>query len=178
MAATKKNVTVNKEEPKSAVKATVKTPVKAEAPKAEAPKAEAAKTEAPKAEAVKAEAPKSEEVKAEVKPTAEKKPAAKTAAKKPAAKKASEKKPAEKRPVGRPAGSKAASKKEVKSEITLQFSGKSFSQEELIKIAKDVWQYDLQQKAEDLTSVELYVKPEENVAYYVMNKEFTGSFYL
>ncbi len=163
MAATKKNVTVNKEDPKSAAKATVKAPVKAEAPKAEV-----ARTEAPKAEAVKAE----------VKPAAEKKSAAKTAEKKPAAKKASEKKSAEKRPVGRPAGSKAASRKEVKSEITLQFSGKSFTQEDLIRIAKDVWQYDLQQKTEDLTSVELYVKPEENVAYYVMNKEFTGSFYL
>lgn len=164
MAATKKNVTVNKEEPKSAAKATVK--------------AAEPKVEAPKVEEVKVEAPKTEEVKAEVKPAAEKKPAAKTAAKKPAAKKAAEKKPAEKRPVGRPAGSKSVSKKEVKSEITLQFSGKSFSQEELIKIAKDVWQYDLQQKAADLTSIELYVKPEENVAYYVMNKEFTGSFYL
>lgn len=169
MAATKKNVTVNKEDPKSAVKATVK---------AEASKAEEVKAEAPKAEAVKAEAPKAEAVKAEVKPAAEKKPAVKAVAKKPVAKKASEKKPAEKRSVGRPAGSKNVPKKEVKSEITLQFSGKSFTQEELIKIAKDVWQYDLQQKAEDLTSVELYVKPEENVAYYVMNKEFTGSFYL
>lgn len=158
MAATKKNVTVNKEEPKPVAKAVVK--------------AAAPKVEAPKVEEVKVEAPKAEEVKAEVKPAAEKKTVAKTE------KKAAEKKPAEKRPVGRPATKTAASKKEVKSEITLQFSGKSFSQEELIKIAKDVWQYDLQQKAADLTSIELYVKPEENVAYYVMNKEFTGSFYL
>ncbi|MBO5282060.1 MAG: hypothetical protein J6B43_02870 [Lachnospiraceae bacterium] len=164
MAATKKSVTVNQEESKSVAKATVKkVPVKAEAPKAEE-----VKVEAPKAEEVKAEAPKAEKAKAEVKPAAVKKPAAKTAAKKPAEKKAAAK----------PAARTADTKKEVKSEITLQFSGKSFSQEELIKIAKDVWQYDLQQKAADLTSIELYVKPEENVAYYVMNKEFTGSFYL
>ena len=52
------------------------------------------------------------------------------------------------------------------------------SQEELLKIAKDVWKYDLKQKAADLTSVELYVKPEENMVYYVMNKEITGSFYI
>ena len=45
-----------------------------------------------------------------------------------------------------------------------------------MKIAKDVWKYDLQQKVEDLTSVDLYVKPEEKKVYYVMNKEFTGSF--
>lgn len=159
MAATKKSVTVNQEESKSVAKATVKkVPVKAEVPKAEEVKVEAPKAETPKAE----------KVKAEVNPAAVKKTAAETAAKKPAEKKAAVK----------PAAKKADTKKEVKSEITLQFSGKSFSQEELIKIAKDVWQYDLQRKAADLTSIELYVKPEENVAYYVMNKEFTGSFYL
>ena len=48
--------------------------------------------------------------------------------------------------------------------------------EELKKIAGDVWKYDLKQKEGDLTSIELYVKPEENKVYYVMNKEFTGSF--
>ena len=47
-----------------------------------------------------------------------------------------------------------------------------------MKMAKDVWKYDLKQKVGDLTSVELYVKPEENMAYYVMNKDFAGSFYL
>ena len=71
-----------------------------------------------------------------------------------------------------------AKKTELKSEISVQFGGKSYSQEELLKIAKDVWKYDLKQKAADLTSVELYVKPEENMVYYVMNKEITGSFYI
>lgn len=127
-------------------------PAKATVKKAPASVA-AAKVEEPKAEEVKAEAPK-----------AEKKPAAK----KPAAK-AAEKKPATK---------KAAAKKELKSEITLQFDGKSYSQEDLVQIAKDVWKYDLNQKASDLTSIELYVKPEEHMAYYVMNKDFAGSFYL
>ena len=47
-----------------------------------------------------------------------------------------------------------------------------------MKIAKDVWKYDLKQKVGDLASVELYVKPEEHAVYYVMNKEFTGSFYI
>ena len=61
---------------------------------------------------------------------------------------------------------------------TDQKAGKSYSQEDLLKIAKDVWKYDLKQKAADLTSIELYVKPEENMVYYVMNKETTGSFYI
>lgn len=161
MAPTKKNVTVNKEEPKQAAKATVKkTPAKVEEVKAEAPKTEEVKAEAPKVEEAKAEAPKA------AKPAAEKKTAAKAASKKPAAKKAAS------------TAKKTTAKKEVKAEISVQFDGKSYSQEDLIQIAKDVWKYDLNQKAGDLTSIELYVKPEEHMAYYVMNKDFAGSFYL
>lgn len=118
------------------------------------------KEEAVKGETVKVEPPKAEEVKAEA-PKAEKKPAA-----------------AEKKKPGRKPAAKPAEKKELKSEITVQFGGKSYTQEELVQIAKDVWKYDLNQKASDLASIELYVKPEEHVAYYVMNKEFAGSFYL
>lgn len=161
MASAKKNVTVNKEDTMPAGKASVKE----EVPKAETVKAMAGMEEVPMAEA-----PKAEEVKAEA-PKAEKKPAAaekKKPGRKPAAKIA-DKKPTEK---------KAAEKKELKSEITVQFGGKSYTQEELVQIAKDVWKYDLHQKASDLANIELYVKPEEHVAYYVMNKEFAGSFYL
>ena len=64
------------------------------------------------------------------------------------------------------------------SAMYLQFAGKSYTQEDLEKIAKDVWTYDLNQKEEDLVSLDLYVKPEENLVYYVMNREFTGSFYI
>lgn len=70
---------------------------------------------------------------------------------------------------------KATTKKEVKSAIFVQFNGKSYAQEELMKIAKDVWKYDLKQKVGDLAKVELYVKPEENKVYYVMN-DIAGSF--
>lgn len=163
MAPAKKNVTVNKEETKPAAKsAAKKAPVSAEPAKVEEVKAEA-----PKTEEVKPEAPKAEK-KPETKAVEKKKPGRKPAVK-TAEKKAAEKKPAEK---------KAAVKKEIKSEITLQFGGNSYSQEKLIQIAKDVWKYDLAQKESDLVSIELYVKPEEHMAYYRMNEEFTGSFYL
>ena len=77
-----------------------------------------------------------------------------------------------------PAKKAAAKKAELKSEVHIQFEGKSYSQDDLMKMAKDVWKYDLKQKVGDLTRVELYVKPEENMVYYVMNKEMTGSFYI
>lgn len=70
----------------------------------------------------------------------------------------------------------SAKKAELQTDLHIQYSGKSYSQEELMKIAKDVWKYDLKQKATALTSIKLYVKPQENVAYYVMNDEFTGHF--
>ena len=67
-------------------------------------------------------------------------------------------------------------KADQKVAMHVQFSGKSYSQEELVKMAQDVWKYDLKQKVRELASIELYVKPEENVVYYVMNEAFTGSF--
>ena len=140
----------------------------------------AAKVEAPKAEVKKAAptTPVKTETKTAVK-EAEKAPVAKAEvkaeAKKPAAKKETAKKETAKKA---PAKKPAAKKVELKSEISVQFGGKSYSQEDLLKIAKDVWKYDLKQKAADLTSIELYVKPEENMVYYVMNKEMTGSFYI
>lgn len=115
--------------------------------------------------AVKTAAPKTEE-KAEVRKPEVKKPEA--PAKKEAVKKA-EKKPVEK---------KETKKAEFKAALHVQFAGKSYAQDDLMKMAKDVWKYDLKQKAGDLVSVELYVKPEESMVYYVMNKDFTGSFYI
>ena len=69
-----------------------------------------------------------------------------------------------------------ASKEAIKQTVSVQFSGKSYSTEDLVKIAKDVWVYDLDGKEKDFKSVDLYVKPEENTVYYVMNKDFMGSF--
>lgn len=135
--------------------------VKTIAPKTEENKAEVKKVEAPAA--VQAEAKPVEKVEAPVKKEAAKKAETKKAdVKKAETKKASVK--------------KTAKKAEPKSEIHIQFSNKSYGQDDLVKIAKDVWKYDLKQKVGDLEKVELYVKPEEGKVYYVMNKDFTGSF--
>lgn len=112
---------------------------------------------------------KKEEVKAAKKET-------KTAAKKAPAKKTAAKKAAEKKPAAEKAEVKVEEKKaEVKREIHLQFAGKSYSTEDLQKIAADVWKYDLH-KEEEYTSLELYVKPEEDTVYYVFNGDIAGSF--
>ena len=123
---------------------------------------------------VKAAEVKAPEVEAEVKKEAVKKtPAAKKApAKKaPAAKKETVKKETVKK-------APAAKKPVVKEEVNFQFSGKSYTSEDLIRITRDVWKYDLNGKEEDVKSIELYVKPEENTAYYVINGDVTGSFFI
>ena len=153
-------------------KKTVPAAAKTTVSKVEEPKTEVKTTELKKAETpttpVKTEEAK-KEVKTENVKTAEK--AAKKTAAKTAKKTAA--KTAEKKTTAKTASAKKA---ELKSQVCVQFDGKSYTEEELVKIAKDVWQYDLKQKAGDLTSVELYVKPEESMVYYVMNKEVAGSF--
>jgi hypothetical protein len=119
----------------------------------------------PVAKAVAATKPaeaKVEEKKVEAKKAVEEKKAA--APKKETAKKAA--------PVKKETTVKAATKVSV----NLQFAGKEYKAEDFEKMAKDVWQYDLGKKAADLKSVDLYVKPEENKVYYVMNGDVTGDF--
>ena len=105
----------------------------------------------------------------EVKET-KKAPAKKATATKAVAEKAVEVKETKKAPA-----KKAAVKKE---EVTVEFAGKAYTTEQLVQIAKDVWKYDLGRKATEFKTVEIYVKPEENQAYYVVNGEVTGSFAL
>ena len=130
------------------------------------------------------------EVKAEVKeaPKAEvKAPAKEAAVKKAPVKKASAKKeaaakkaPAKKAPVKKETAVKKAPAKKavIKETVNFQFRGKSYTPEDLLNICKDVWKYDLNGKEEDFKSVELYVKPEENTTYYVINGNITGSFFI
>lgn len=135
--------------------------------------AKTVKTEAAVAPAdVKADAAETKEevktaVKKETKTAAKKAPAKKTTAKKTTAKKTES---------AEPKAKKAATA--VKTAVHFQFSGKSYSMEDLQKIAVDVWKYDLHKEEEEYTSLELYVKPEESIVYYVFNGDITGSFFI
>ena len=64
----------------------------------------------------------------------------------------------------------------VKENISIQFAGKEYTTEQLVKIAKDVWEFDLAKNPADFKEVQLYVKPEEAKAYYVINGTEAGSF--
>lgn len=128
-----------------------KEEVKKEAPKAEVKK-EAPKKEAPKkAEAKKASAKKEAPKKAEVK----KAPAKKEAPKKAAAKKA------------------PAKKAEVKETFAVQFAGKDYASDVIVKLVKDAYKATKNKAA--IKTLNVYVNTDDSRAYYVINDEFHGS---
>lgn len=140
--------------------------------------APAAKTE-PAATTVKAEAKTETKKEAAKAPAEKKKPGRKPSAKKPGRKPAAAKKETAKTTTAKKTTktTKTTTKKTaVKESLHLEFAGKSYTTEELVKIAKDVWKYDLKRKVGDFKSVELYVKPEESVVYYVINGDVAGNF--
>ena len=101
--------------------------------------AEATETKAVKAEA-KAEAPKTEAKKAE-------EPKKETAKKTPA---------------------KRAAAKDIKTSVVVQFAGKEVTEKELIAAVKKAYTKK-GNKVGDIKTIEIYVKPEESAAYYVVN---------
>lgn len=142
----------------------------AEVKKAAAEKT-AAKPETAQAVETKTEAVK--EVKEAPKNETKKKPGRKPAAAKNAAeKKTTVKKTAAKKATAKTPGRKPA----VKATVEIQFAGNTHTTEELVKSAKDIWEYDLHRDPADFKTVELYVKPEENKVYYVINDEERGDF--
>ncbi len=155
--------------------ATIKTPVAAaakEAPKAEVKKPAVKKAAVPAAKkpaVKKAAAPAAK--KAETKKAEEKKPVAKkAAAKKPAAKKTAAKKPAAKKTVAK------AATAEIKTNIVLQYSDKNVTFDTLVENAQNCYQYDMGKKVADIKKLDLYVKPEENTVYFVVNDKELGNY--
>ncbi len=100
---------------------------------------------------------------------------------KPGTKKAAEKKTAAKTTQVKETAVKTAGRKPaVKATVEIQFAGNTHTPEELVQSAKDIWEYDLHRAPADFKTVELYVKPEDNKVYYVINKgsenEVNGDF--
>ena len=91
------------------------------------------------------------------------------------AEKAEEVKEAVKETAKAPAKRTTTRKTAVKETVYLQYLGKEINKDDLVKQVKDIWTKELKNKAGDLKSVTLYLKPEEKMAYYVINDDVTGS---
>lgn len=116
----------------------------------------------PVAEAVKAPVAAKETKPAAKKETKTKKAAAKKpAAKKAATKKTAEKKTAEKKTAAAKAPKAAAKAAAVK--VVLEYKGLQVSQDDIVAAVKADW------KGAAIKTLEIYVKPEDAAAYYVVN---------
>ena len=73
-----------------------------------------------------------------------------------------------------PAKKAPAKKAVVKEAVYLQYLGKEINKDDLMKQVKEIWTKELKHKVSEMKSVTLYLKPEENAAYYVINEETTG----
>lgn len=65
----------------------------------------------------------------------------------------------------------------MKSTLYVEYQEKQLEEKDLIAKAKKIWT-DGGKKASDLTSLQLYVKPEENMVYCVFNEGDKGEFSL
>lgn len=65
----------------------------------------------------------------------------------------------------------------MKTSVYVEFYGEQVSQDELVKEVKKIWT-DGGNKEADLKSINLYVKPEEDRCYYVINGDVNGSFHI
>ena len=97
----------------------------------------------------------------------------KTAEKEVKAAKTAEKEVKEVKPA-KPAAKAPAKKAAVKETIYLQYLGKEIDKEDLMKQVKEIWTKEQKRNVSDMKSVSLYLKPEENAAYYVINEEVSG----
>ena len=124
-----------------------------EAPKMAAEEKETKKTvTADQKEAVKAEAAVAPEKTSAPKKAETAKKASATAAKKAPAKKA------------------ATARKEIKTAVYVQYAGREVASSELVEAAKKAY-IAAGHKESDIRTIDVYVKPEENTAYYAVNGE-------
>lgn len=68
---------------------------------------------------------------------------------------------------------KASTRKEIKTTIYVEYCGKQVQNKDMIAAAKKAWT-NAGHKVGDIKTMDLYVKPEEEAVYYVINKTETG----
>lgn len=85
--------------------------------------------------------------------------------------------PAKKEPVKRATRKKAATTKKaavktVTKRVNIQFAGKDLKIEEIEAAVKKAWMDETGKKETEIEKLEIYIKPEESAAYYVVNGEY------
>ena len=112
--------------------------------------------------------------------TEQKKAPKTTAAKKTTKKTVTEEKPAKKI---EEASTEVVEKKvrrtaKREAEVYIQYLGKEFSTKTVLENIKNLWTGEMGRKEKDFKDVKVYIKPEENKAYFVINGNETGYIWL
>lgn len=68
---------------------------------------------------------------------------------------------------------KTAKKPAKKQEVYIQFGGKDILEQDVVAAVKKAWT-DMGRKVGEMVDVKIYIKPEESMAYYVINEDVTG----
>ncbi|MCI6017603.1 MAG: DUF6465 family protein [Clostridiales bacterium] len=61
----------------------------------------------------------------------------------------------------------------MKTSFYVEFAGKQIEEKALVAKAKEIWSAE-GNKIKDIKTLNIYVKPEENAAYYVINDTVSG----
>ena len=75
---------------------------------------------------------------------------------------------AEAAPAAKKAPAKRTAAKDIKTSVVVQFAGKEVTEKDLIAAVKKAYTKK-GNKVGDIKTIEIYVKPEESAAYYVVN---------
>ncbi len=73
-----------------------------------------------------------------------------------------------------PAKKAAAKKEEFKANIVLQYGDKNVTYDTILQNSKNNYQYEMGGNVDEITKLSVYVKPEEDAAYYVVNDKVQG----
>lgn len=69
---------------------------------------------------------------------------------------------------------KTVKKPAKKQEVYIQFGEKNILEQDVVASVKKAWT-EMGNKVGDMADVKIYIKPEESMAYYVINEDVTGS---
>lgn len=68
---------------------------------------------------------------------------------------------------------RAAAKKDIKQKVIVEYQGKQVDTKDMVAAVKKAWTKG-KNKVSDIKSMDLYVKPEDNAVYYVINGTDAG----
>ncbi len=60
-------------------------------------------------------------------------------------------------------------------EVYIQYWGKEVCEKDVVDRIKAIWTKEMGRKVGELTDLKVYIKPEENMAHYVINGDVIGS---